>query len=241
MLLYVGRLKRYKRVEWLLDAVAALPDATLHIVGQGDWRPCIERAIAARALRERVVLHGFVDEQRKRELMQAAWLNVTASSIEGWCLTVIEAAACGTRSFANGVGGLPEAILHGRTGVLAHDRGELTVQIARVLRDMELRDRLGVAALRRARTFSWRATAEGTLDVLRAELEESGVLVVPATGRFRSARRGAREWASGNGRAAAAAKVPGDAVLTGRATDPAMAEPTEGTQRPAPTPRNRGW
>src|SRR4051795_8960617 len=49
-LLYLGRLKRYKRVEVVLDALDALPEATLHIAGDGDHREALERAIAERGL-----------------------------------------------------------------------------------------------------------------------------------------------------------------------------------------------
>ena len=219
MLLYVGRLKRYKRVEWLLDALAAMPAATLHIAGHGDWRPCIEREIDGRGLGERVVLHGFVDDERKRELLQAAWLNVTASSVEGWCLSVMEAAACGTPSVALAVGGLPEAIVDERTGLLAHTRAGLTAEIVRVMRDRELRERLGASALRRARTFTWRATADCTLEVLRAALEESRTRPPRATGRFRRERIAWPGSVNGNGGLPAEAlRPPGDAVLAGRTT-----------------------
>ena len=70
-------------------------------------------------------MHGHVSEEKKLELLQASWINLTASSAEGWCLTVMEAAACGTPSVAMAVGGLPESIENGRTGLLARRPHEL--------------------------------------------------------------------------------------------------------------------
>src|SRR5439155_27031713 len=95
-LLYLGRIKRYKRIETLLDVLERNPDAVLELAGDGDHRPALEAEIAARGLRDRVRMHGHVSEEKKRELYQRAWLNITASSAEGWCLSVMEAAVCGT-------------------------------------------------------------------------------------------------------------------------------------------------
>ena len=52
-------------------------------------------------------------EKEKAELYGSAWVNLTASSAEGWCLTVMEAATCATPSAALRVGGLPESIVDG--------------------------------------------------------------------------------------------------------------------------------
>jgi glycosyltransferase involved in cell wall biosynthesis len=165
-ILYLGRLKRYKHVERVLDVGAALPEVTLEIAGEGDARPGLENAIAARGLEGRVRLHGFVDERRKVELLQRAWVHVTASMAEGWSLTVMEAAACGTPSVARSAGGLPESILHGRTGLLADDDGELVRHTRRLVEDATLRHRLGRNAVERARDFSWERTAQRTLGLL---------------------------------------------------------------------------
>jgi len=165
-LLYLGRLKRYKHIEVVLGVLEAIPEAMLHIAGDGDHRPALEAEVAARGLADRVVMHGFVSESRKRELLQRAWVNLTASAVEGWVLTVLEAAACATPSVALRVGGVPESIEDGRTGLLADDAAGLAEQTARLVRDGELRERLGSAALERAREFSWDRTAGKTLAML---------------------------------------------------------------------------
>jgi glycosyltransferase involved in cell wall biosynthesis/O-antigen/teichoic acid export membrane protein len=171
-LLFLGRLKGYKRVEVLLEVVERLPEVFLEIAGDGDHRPEIEREIRERGIGDRVRLHGAVSEERKLQLLQSAWVNMTASSAEGWCLTVMEAAACRTPSAALAVGGLPESIADGRTGLLADDVDGLVEQTARLVRDPELRDRLGDAAYERAREFTWDRTAQQTLDLLERERRE---------------------------------------------------------------------
>ena len=167
-LLYLGRLKKYKRVELLLDVLEALPEAVLDVAGDGDHRPELEAEIARRGLQDRVVLHGHVSEAMKAQLYAQAWVNVTASSAEGWCLTVMEAATLGTPSVALRVGGLQESIVDGETGLLADDAPGLVAAVARVVREPGLRDRFGAAARERASTFTWERTARETLDVLEA-------------------------------------------------------------------------
>jgi glycosyltransferase involved in cell wall biosynthesis len=194
-LLFVGRLKAYKRIESLLDVLEAIPEATLDIAGDGDHRRALEAEIERRGLGERVHMHGYVDDQTRAALYGQAWVGLTASSSEGWSLTVMEAALCGTPSAALAVGGLPESIVDGETGVLAHDREELIRRVREVLEQPELRERLGAAAERRARTFTWERVAAANLVVIEREAATGP----PALGGFLGP--------SNTGRAAALAAV----------------------------------
>ena len=171
MLLYLGRLKHYKRIELLLGVAEAVPDAHLHLAGDGDYRDELEAEVDARGLRERVTFHGHVEEAEKARLLGEAWVALTASSAEGWCLTVIEAGACATPTAALRVGGLEEAIVHGQTGVLADTPEELAEAVGDLVHDTERRHALGQAALARANGFTWDDTARGTLAVMDAAAE----------------------------------------------------------------------
>jgi glycosyltransferase involved in cell wall biosynthesis len=166
-LLYVGRLKAYKRIELLLDMLVGLPGVTLDIAGQGDHGETLDEEIGERGLASRVRVHGYVDEQAKADLYRQAWVHVTASASEGWSLTVMEAALCATPSAALAVGGLRESIVHDHTGLLAQTPQELTSNVQRLLADEELRERLGAAARERALTFTWERAAATTLSVVQ--------------------------------------------------------------------------
>jgi glycosyltransferase involved in cell wall biosynthesis/O-antigen/teichoic acid export membrane protein len=172
MLLYLGRLKRYKRIELLFDVLEEIPEATLEMAGEGDYREELEHEIARRGLAPRVLMHGHVSEEKKLELYQRAWVNMTASSAEGWCLTVMEAAACGTPSVAMAVGGLPESIADGETGLLAETPAELVEKTRMIVEDAELRDLLGERARERVKDFTWERTAKRNLQVLEEERHE---------------------------------------------------------------------
>jgi glycosyltransferase involved in cell wall biosynthesis len=169
-LLYVGRLKAYKRIEVLLDMATELPEATLDIAGHGDHGETLDDEIARRGLGDRVRVHGFVDEQTKADLYRRAWVHVTASMSEGWSLTVMEAALCGTPSAAVAIGGLRESNVDGETGLLARDPDDLRRRVRELLLDHKLRARLGQAAQIRAETFTWERTATTSLAVVQREV-----------------------------------------------------------------------
>src|SRR5207302_341750 len=102
--LYVGRLKRYKGVETAVRAVAlaraARPDVTLEIAGQGDDRVRLERLAGELGQGDAVRFFGFVSEEAKRRLLRRAWAVVLPSPKEGWGISNVEAAACGTPALA---------------------------------------------------------------------------------------------------------------------------------------------
>ena len=181
-LLYLGRVKRYKRIEVVLDVLEQNPGAVLDLAGDGDHREALLAAIHSRGLARRVQVHGHVSEERKRELYQRAWVNVTASSAEGWGLSVTEAAACATPSAALRLGGLSEAIEDGQTGVLADGPRELARKVGALLADPELRERLGRHARERAAEFSWDETARRTLQLLDAQRRRATPGAQPAAG-----------------------------------------------------------
>jgi glycosyltransferase involved in cell wall biosynthesis len=197
-LIFVGRLKAYKRVELLLEVLEAVPEATLDVVGEGDHRPDIEAEVSRRGLSERVRMHGYVDGARKAELYGRAWVNVTASASEGWSLTVMEAALCATPSAALAVGGLTESIVDGETGFLARDVTELTARVRELLDDAELRTRLGEAAEERARSFTWDRSASTFLEVLRRTAAGSNGAAAPGDVPSVAGTSGeARRWLAG--------------------------------------------
>lgn len=172
-LLYLGRLKRYKRVDLIIRAVAALRDRAvagrLVIAGRGDAEPGLRELVSELALEDRITFLGFVDEETKRELFRRAWVHVLTSPKEGWGISNLEAAACGTPTVASDSPGLRDSVVDGATGFLVPhgDIAALAERLARVLRDAQLRERLGTGARDFAQRFSWDRAADDTERHLR--------------------------------------------------------------------------
>lgn len=159
--LYLGRLKRYKRVDLLIRAAALLRGEGLGlrvlIAGQGDDQVALLRLRDRLGLGDVVQFLGFVSQEEKRELMRRTWVHVLTSVKEGWGITNVEAAACGTPTVASDSPGLRDSVIHEETGFLAPhgDVPALARRIGQILRDPALRDRMGAAARRFAEGFSW--------------------------------------------------------------------------------------
>jgi glycosyltransferase involved in cell wall biosynthesis len=183
--LYLGRLKRYKGVDAVVRAVALLrdegEDVRLSIGGRGEWEPSLRALVDTLQISDRVEFLGFVSESRKRELFRRSWANVYPSPKEGWGITNLEAAACGTASIASDSPGLRESVQHERTGLLVPHGGVAAIAAAmrRLARSPAETERLGAGALEFSRSFTWQRTAERT----RSHLES--VVTASSAGRRR--------------------------------------------------------
>jgi len=161
---YLGRLKRYKGVDLVLSAVAHLRRSgvpvRLLVGGRGDHEATLKALAAELELGEAVRFLGFVTEDQKKELFQRSWVHVLASPKEGWGISNLEAAACGTPTVASDSPGLRDSVVDGSTGFLVPhgDVPGLAAAVGRVLADPDLRDRLGRQARAFAEAFSWDAS-----------------------------------------------------------------------------------
>ncbi|NIR43065.1 MAG: glycosyltransferase family 4 protein, partial [Gemmatimonadetes bacterium] len=164
---YVGRLKRYKGLEYVVDAIARLADegvdARLVVAGKGDHEAAL-RAHAADGAASRVEFLGYVSEDEKLELLRKCWATVYPSPKEGWGITNIEAAACGTPAVASDSPGLRESVAHEVSGLLVRhgDVGAWAEALRRIALDADSRARLQAGARSFADEFSWDRTADET-------------------------------------------------------------------------------
>jgi glycosyltransferase involved in cell wall biosynthesis len=171
--LYLGRLRRYKGVDLILQALARLRaegvEARLAIGGRGEWEPRLRELAQGLGIAEAVDFLGFVSEERKRELFRSCWANVFPSPKEGWGITNVESAACGTPTIASDSPGLRESVVHERTGLLVPhgDVAALAAAMRRMATDPPLVERLGAEATRFAQTLSWDRAAAETAEHLR--------------------------------------------------------------------------
>jgi glycosyltransferase involved in cell wall biosynthesis len=165
-LLFLGRLKRYKRVDLVIDAVSRLADeghdVVLRVGGAGEEADALQAHARASGVADRVEFLGFVTDERKLEILRESWLHVLTSPKEGWGISNLEAAACGTPTVASDAPGLRESVLHGQTGLLVPhgDVEALTESIASLFADAERRETMGREGRSFAEGFSWDASAD---------------------------------------------------------------------------------
>jgi len=173
--LYVGRLKRYKAVDAAIAAVGALARSgqpvQLWVAGEGTDRARLER-VAADAGGGSVTFLGYVSEERKLELYRQAWAVVFPSPKEGWGITNLEAAGCGTPAVASDSPGLRESVRAGETGLLVPhgDVDALAAALRSLATDAALRERLSAGARAFAQSLSWERAAAETEAHLEAAL-----------------------------------------------------------------------
>lgn len=178
LILYIGRVKRYKGLDTLLHALHRLrsrqPEAHLVIAGSGDDVPRLRKIAGELELNAAVDFLGFVDEARKVELYHQAEVVVNSSLKEGWGLTSIEANACGTPVVATNVPGLCDSVRHDETGFLVPfgDADAFAASLERLLTDAELWQRFSDNARHWATAHTWEPAYRQTRAALLAAHEE---------------------------------------------------------------------
>jgi glycosyltransferase involved in cell wall biosynthesis len=180
-LLFVGRLASNKGLLPLLEAFAPIarrdPGATLVLVGEdGGMAAAVDRRSRELGLSERVRRVGHVaDERLLASAYREARALVLPSEYEAFGLVLLEAMAQGTPVVASRVGGIPEVVDDGRTGLLAAPGSptDLAAALARVWDDPELGRRLGEEARRSVvPRYTWEAVAT-TLERIYREVAGS--------------------------------------------------------------------
>jgi len=141
-----------------LAALGAASEAGMQLVVVGPEK---DRALADELRRRGARVEGYVDTERLAELYRGAACLVQTSRYEGFGLPIVEAMASGTPVVAVREPALAEVA--GDAAVLV-DEADVADGIRRALAD---RERLVALGLERARAFSWRASAERTLEVYR--------------------------------------------------------------------------
>ncbi len=177
-ILSVSNLKPHKNVGALVNAVARLRgkiDEKLVIAGgSGEAREAMERIVSKMGLESEVVFLGEMHASEMPLLYNCAAVFAFPSLYEGFGLPPLEAMACGVPVVASSRGSVPEVV--GDAGILVDpgDREALSEAIASVLTDGELRSRLVRKGVERAQGFSWKTSAERTLDIYREVWKEAG-------------------------------------------------------------------
>jgi glycosyltransferase involved in cell wall biosynthesis len=166
----VGALVGHKGHRYLVDAAAQVvrevPDARFVILGEGELRGSLEKQIADLGLEKHVILAGFRTDVLS--LLKGFDLFVMPSVTEGLGTSLLDAMACEKPIVASRIGGIPEVVVDGETGLLVppKDADLLAEAIVRLLEDRALAASFASAGLARVhQSFTVERMVEQTRDV----------------------------------------------------------------------------
>ncbi|MBA3844317.1 MAG: glycosyltransferase family 4 protein [Actinobacteria bacterium] len=166
---FIGSLRAPKRPLAFVDAVAATPGVHGVVIGSGPLRPEVERRAA------NVAVRVLGEREDVADLLGAADVLCVISDIEALPMAALEGMRAGLPLVASAVGGLPEAVEDGVTGLLLAPRDDhgLAAALRRLAGDPALAHRLGAAGRDRYLTlFSADRMADGYEDLLRSVADE---------------------------------------------------------------------
>jgi D-inositol-3-phosphate glycosyltransferase len=189
MLLFVGRIEPLKGLDILLQAIAYLrkqPGMSEHqfcltvIGGEPDALDANQEMQRIQALRQQFGLQDLVTFLGKRSqdtlpyYYSAAEAVVVPSFYESFGMVALEAMACGTPVVASQVGGLAFLVKNGETGftVPVDDPIALADHLSLLLRDEDLRSRLGQRATEEAKSYSWEQITAQLVQVYQTMIKD---------------------------------------------------------------------
>jgi glycosyltransferase involved in cell wall biosynthesis len=166
LIVSVGRLMPPKRFDEMIRIAHEVrekhADLRLVIVGEGYERQKLHELVADLDAHDWVRLAGRVSDEELVSLYRRAWVVASASTAEGWGMTITEAAACGTPAVATRIAGHCDSVAEDRSGMLAGSSREMVEKLSALIGDRELRLRLSEGALKHAAAFTWDASARDT-------------------------------------------------------------------------------
>lgn len=170
--LYIGRHDKYKNLQRLIDAFAALPssrDCELWIAGPTDQRftPVLQEQAIQLGVSNQVKFLNYVTYEQLPIIINQAIALVFPSLWEGFGLPVLEAMACGTPVITSNLSALPEVAGDAAILVNPYNTGEITEAMQTIVNDSGLRSHLRTLSLNQASQFSWEKTGLATAEVLK--------------------------------------------------------------------------
>src|SRR5579875_715200 len=182
IVLFVGRLVKEKGLDVLIDSFELLllkqnhranashhhggSKVSLLIVGEGQLKDRLIKDVEARGLSDSIIFTGFVDQGTLVSLYNASSVFVVPSRYEPFGIVALEAMASRVPLIVSNVGGLPEIVKHGVTGLKfsSEDSVSLCRAIQRLLSDESLSERLKINAYNLVRErFNWTKVSSKTL------------------------------------------------------------------------------
>lgn len=179
----VARLEqRYKGHDVLIRALPSIrervPGVEWIVAGDGTLREELEQLASSTGVQESVRFLGRVSDAERDALLDSAHVFSMPSRLppgggggEGFGIACLEASAHGVPVVAGNVGGVPDAVVHGQTGILVEDPSDhqaVADAIVELLLDRDRAEALGRAGAQRARSLAWPLVVRRIEEILGA-------------------------------------------------------------------------
>jgi len=169
-IVYLGRIKKYKRLDILINifpqVLKEIPKARLIIAGWGSEAPFITDLAMKSKARRRIELIGPVSELEKRSYLAKSWVFVNPSLHEGWGISIIETNLLGTPAIAFNVPGLSDSIKNNFNGFLCKNEDEMVRAIIEILENDKMRKIMSENSKKWAIQYNWMKASKKSLGVL---------------------------------------------------------------------------
>lgn len=169
-ILYLGTMQPRKNLPVLLETLSGLKNSGWKLVLAGKRNAYhqdsqIEAIIKKLSLEKEVIFTGFILEEEKAAIFKLARVFCSPALYEGFNIPLLEAMRTGTPSVVSDI--LPHHEVAGETVLYfaPQNAGDLKNKIVKIEKDIDLRESLIQSAKERAQLFSWRKTAEKTLEI----------------------------------------------------------------------------
>jgi len=174
---WVGRLHPQKGIPVLLNAfdpvLAKIPEAKLVLIGEGELSNDLKTQAQSLGLSRSVLFTGARTDIP--DALAAMDIFILPSNWEGLPLALLEAMSAGLPTVAARVGGIPEVVIEGQTGLLVppEDPQALTAAIVRLGQDKNMRHRMGQAGRKRVIEHFSAGPITKSLEALYENLEST--------------------------------------------------------------------
>lgn len=181
ILITVARMEPRKNHATVIKALAKLREKGLPIVyiliGDGEERKKLETLVKDLAVEPHIKFLGCVSEREKIKSLCASDIFIMPSiqlgpMIEGFGIVFMEAAAAGLPSIAGNVGGQPEAVVHGKTGLVVDGKNadKIANAIQFLVENPDIRKRMGEEAKEWAKKHDWSIISKITYEQVKSYL-----------------------------------------------------------------------
>lgn len=167
--LFLNRVKKYKGIDTFIDSARKIGDRNIEfwVAGSGDYLETAKKYVNENKLKN-VLFFGRIDEEKKKEIMQKAWIFVNPSYKEGWGIVNIESNYFGTPVIGSNVSGIKDSVVDGKTGFLFEygNSDNLAEKIKTLIKNKKMLDKMSKNAKNWAKKFEWDSKAKEYLNLI---------------------------------------------------------------------------